>query len=344
MGYALLLMSFSKPATETALDASEILILLCGVILAIGAAGEYTEEHGTLPRWMKWSMRPKMVFVWMVALSLVGEFVGDAGVFIFSGHLQTINDGEYAALNKEAGNARRDAGNANKEAGIARRDASNANALAQKYQSEIAASEAQVATAMAASAGAVAKVAAADARSAEASAKAEGFRLDIAKAQESAARATEETARITKDNLTLQADILKLQGRLADRVFTADQRFKFAAALNGKTKFPIKFESSVGEEPVRYARQIMSALAGWDVDSNSLGRGILTLEAKVDAAIQAMGLLGAPIITFGPSSKTSNVVVLEDAFSAAGVKTAPPIQMTKQTTDEIVVYIPQKPP
>jgi hypothetical protein len=106
MGYALLLISFSKPATESALDASEILILLCGLILAIGAAGEYIEEHGTLPEWMKWSRRPKMVFVWMVALSLAGEFVGDAGVFVFSGHLQTINDGEYAALNKEAATQR----------------------------------------------------------------------------------------------------------------------------------------------------------------------------------------------------------------------------------------------
>jgi hypothetical protein len=117
MGYALLSIALSRSATERALDASEILILLCGLILAMGAAGEYIEEHGTLPRWMKWSRRPKMVFVWMVALSLVGEFVGDAGVFVFSGHLQTMNDGEYAALNKEAGDARRDAGNAMDRAG-----------------------------------------------------------------------------------------------------------------------------------------------------------------------------------------------------------------------------------
>jgi hypothetical protein len=136
MGYALLLISFSKPATETALDASEILILLCGLILAIGAVGEYIEEHGTLPGWMKWSRRPKMVFVWMVALSLVGEFVGDAGVFVFSGHLQTINDGEYAALNKEAGTARRDAGNANKEAGAARTEAANTALRAGKLEKE----------------------------------------------------------------------------------------------------------------------------------------------------------------------------------------------------------------
>ena len=63
----------------------------------------------------------------MVALSLVGEFVGDAGIFVFSGHLQTVNDGEVAALNKEAGDARRDAGNANHEAGLARKEAADAN-------------------------------------------------------------------------------------------------------------------------------------------------------------------------------------------------------------------------
>src|ERR1700733_11652096 len=98
MGYLFSSASISKPATERWLDASEITILLCGLILALGAAGEYIEEHGTLPKWMKWTRRPKMVFVWMVAISLVGEFVGDAGVFIFSGHLQTISDGEYASL------------------------------------------------------------------------------------------------------------------------------------------------------------------------------------------------------------------------------------------------------
>jgi hypothetical protein len=117
MGYLFSWASLSKSATERALDSSEILILLCGLILAIGAAGEYIEEHGTLPEWTKWSMHPKMVFVWMVALSLAGEFIGDAGVFVFSGHLQTINDGEYATLNKEAGDARRDAGTANERAG-----------------------------------------------------------------------------------------------------------------------------------------------------------------------------------------------------------------------------------
>lgn len=87
------------------MNASEIVILICGLILAFGAAGEYLEEHATLPAWMKWSRRPKMVFVWMVALSLVGEFLGDAGVFMFSGHLQSISDVEVAKLTKTASEA-----------------------------------------------------------------------------------------------------------------------------------------------------------------------------------------------------------------------------------------------
>ncbi len=113
------LFSLSKAITETGLDVSELLLLVCGLVLAVGAAGEYLEDHDRLPSWMIWHRKPKLVFVWMVAISLVGEFIGDAGVFVFSGHLQTIADGEYADLNKEAGQARLDAGKANERAAIA---------------------------------------------------------------------------------------------------------------------------------------------------------------------------------------------------------------------------------
>lgn len=102
MGYLLSFISLSKSSTETGLNVSEVLLLVCGFVLAFGAVGEYLEAHEKLPNWLKWSRRPKLVFVWLVALSLVGEFVGDAGIFIFSGHLQTISDGEFAVLNKSA--------------------------------------------------------------------------------------------------------------------------------------------------------------------------------------------------------------------------------------------------
>jgi hypothetical protein len=114
MGYLFSWASLSKSASETALNGSEFLLLACGLVLAVGAAGEYLEDHGRLPDWMKWSRKPKLVFVWMVAISLLGEFIGDAGVLMFSGHLQSISDSESAALNKEAALARKDASEAQK--------------------------------------------------------------------------------------------------------------------------------------------------------------------------------------------------------------------------------------
>jgi hypothetical protein len=98
MGYFL---SLSKETTEHWLNASELMLLVCGLVLAYGAAGEYLEEHGKLPRWMRWAREPKLVFVWMVAISLFGEFSGDAGVYIFSGQLQTISDTELTQLKNE---------------------------------------------------------------------------------------------------------------------------------------------------------------------------------------------------------------------------------------------------
>jgi hypothetical protein len=99
MGY----LSLSKAAAETALDGSEILLIVSGLVLAFGAIGEYLLDHERkLPRWIRW---PKLAFILMVVVSLIGEFSGDAGVFFFSRQLQAISDGEYAALNKEAGDA-----------------------------------------------------------------------------------------------------------------------------------------------------------------------------------------------------------------------------------------------
>src|ERR1035441_3667004 len=109
MGYSFSPLLISKSSTETILNVSEILLIVSGFVLTFGAIGEYLEEHGKLPKWMKW---PKLVFVFMVALSLVGEFLSDAGVFFSSSKLQTISDGEFAGLNKEAGDARKTAGTA----------------------------------------------------------------------------------------------------------------------------------------------------------------------------------------------------------------------------------------
>jgi hypothetical protein len=117
MGYIFSWLSLSKSTAETGLDVSEIAIIIAGLILTWGAVGEYLEDHNKLPAWMTW---PKLVFIFMVVGGLVGEFFGDAGVFVFSGSLQSISDSEVARLNTEAGAARREAGNAIKEAAVLR--------------------------------------------------------------------------------------------------------------------------------------------------------------------------------------------------------------------------------
>jgi hypothetical protein len=57
----------------------------------------------------------------------------------------------------------------------------------------------------------------------------ESFRLDIARANDSAAKATREAARITQANLALRAELLKLQTSLAERV-VADNNLTLAFA------------------------------------------------------------------------------------------------------------------
>jgi len=113
MGY---FFSLSKSTTEHWLNGCELLPLVCGLVLAYGAAGEYLEEHGKLPGWMRWTREPKFIFVWMVAISLFGEFAGDAGVYIFSGHLQSISDQEIKDANSRALDAATSARNAKGDA------------------------------------------------------------------------------------------------------------------------------------------------------------------------------------------------------------------------------------
>ena len=110
--------SLSKSAIENALDWSEIIILVSGMLLAFGAIGEYLEEHTRLPRWMRW---PKIFFILIVVISLVGEFLGDAGVYVFSGRLQSISDAELVDVRRKANDAGERAGkieSANKQLAI----------------------------------------------------------------------------------------------------------------------------------------------------------------------------------------------------------------------------------
>jgi hypothetical protein len=153
MGYLFPWPTLSKLSAEEWLNRSEILIILAGFVLAFGAIGEYLESHNRLPKWMAW---PKLAFILMVVISLMGEFVGDAGVFVFSKELQRIEGNEIDALDKRAkaaGNdavkAVADAAEATKKSQDALSSASDAarSALAAKLEAD--SYEAQIKSALA---------------------------------------------------------------------------------------------------------------------------------------------------------------------------------------------------
>lgn len=125
----------SRPAEsilETGLNASEIIIVVSGFVLAWGAAGEYLDEHEHLtwlPSVFRW---PKLVFVLMVAISLAFEFIGDAGVYICSSRLQILEGATIKALDSKATEAGRKAEGAITSSDAALGKASGASEVSQK--------------------------------------------------------------------------------------------------------------------------------------------------------------------------------------------------------------------
>jgi hypothetical protein len=85
---------FSESATLTWLHASEISLLLFGLVLVLGLIGEYQKSE-------KFKKRVH-VFELMVVIGVGGELVADCGVLLFTEHLQTIADGKIAKLSGEA--------------------------------------------------------------------------------------------------------------------------------------------------------------------------------------------------------------------------------------------------
>jgi hypothetical protein len=92
------LFSLSKSATSVALDTSEIVLLLFGVLLTVGLIGEYAKAE-------RWKIHVK-TFEMLVIIGVAGELLADGGIFLFSSHLQTIADQDIADLTITAGNAK----------------------------------------------------------------------------------------------------------------------------------------------------------------------------------------------------------------------------------------------
>ena len=104
VGRLLLYASLEDPKSlyESGLNFFELLLVIAGIVLAWGCIGEYLEEHGrinAIPRFLRW---PKLAFVLMVVISLIGEFVGDGGVYVCSSKLQILEGATIQALDKEA--------------------------------------------------------------------------------------------------------------------------------------------------------------------------------------------------------------------------------------------------
>ena len=133
-------------------------------------------------------------------------------------------NGTIASLNLQAKQATERAAKDEVDAATARKEADGFESQIADDNARVKEAESEVASANAASKTAVSNVASAEAASKEASAKAEGFRLQIAQANETAER--ERLAR------------LQLEARLADRVITPDQKRRIAQAfapLKGQT-------------------------------------------------------------------------------------------------------------
>ena len=127
------LLSLSKSATSFALDASEIALLLFGLVVVIGVAGEVAKGE----RWKPYVR----LFEVLVIFGVAGELLADGGIFLFSKHLQTIAELEIAELTKTAGNAKASAEGAANAA--SRANTAAGDALDKSNAAKDAASKAQ---------------------------------------------------------------------------------------------------------------------------------------------------------------------------------------------------------
>src|SRR5260370_18418057 len=90
--------TLSKSFTISALDVSETALFVFGLALTVGVLGEYKK----FPTVLRASLA---TFEVLVVIGIAGELIADGAIFVFSRHLRTISEGDYAVLNNEAGKA-----------------------------------------------------------------------------------------------------------------------------------------------------------------------------------------------------------------------------------------------
>jgi hypothetical protein len=111
----LFLSSLSEASAKSWLGASEILLLIASLVLVIGIIGEWPDsvswKRSTLYKLAKAA----------VVIGVVGEMLGDAGIFETSARLESLREAENTKLKIVANEARIRAANAEKEAAEASR-------------------------------------------------------------------------------------------------------------------------------------------------------------------------------------------------------------------------------
>jgi hypothetical protein len=114
-----------EPDANWWLWVSELTLVVFAVILTIGLVGEWPDAESWKKRWLYKAAKAAVV------LGVVGELIGDAGIFETSARLTVL---QHAAI----GQASIDAANANERAGNAIREAANANEKAAGLEKDAA--------------------------------------------------------------------------------------------------------------------------------------------------------------------------------------------------------------
>jgi len=129
--------SVSKSTASLGLHISEVVLLAFGLLLAVGLVGEYTKSD-------KWKEYARLCEL-MVIVGVLGELIGDGGMFLFSEALQSVSDLEVAQLNVKAAGAEQKAAEERERAAQAEARAAEANEKAEQERSARMAIEEQLA-------------------------------------------------------------------------------------------------------------------------------------------------------------------------------------------------------
>ena len=312
--------ALSKEATSSALDASEWLLLLFGILLVIGIVGEYAKSE-------KWRKHLRLWEI-LVTVGVAGELLCDGGVFLFSKRLQTLEGADIQALSKTAGKALTDATDA--EAKLAELEPKAAKAL-------VDATGALVKSASAEKESSNALKVARDARS-----EADTFEERIVSATDTATKAESHLAEALERASRAEAQASTAAGKVADRTLSPLQQSNIVSRLRqfGPRRIDMIIIGDTGEIG-NIATLIASAIqqAGWTVHfvgkaiSGPNVSGVLVgthigsdqgVEAAADALISALRSEGIVSGRFTPQFNDSLPMAIMGSWDEKNVA---PIRM-----------------